>query len=83
MCFYCYSEDGQLQMILKSGRFQVEHIRKRRVYIFHVASENDWSIRYTRLSEYPFPVDYTYANNAVVQLGSGNDNKELEVSEHL
>ena len=80
---YCGSEDGQLQMMLKSGRFQVEHIHKRRVYVFHVEKENDWTIRYTRLSEYPFLVDHTYRNDGVVQLGNGNDNKEVEVSEQL
>ena len=70
-------------MMLKSGQFQVEHIRKRRVYVFHVERENDWTITYSRLSEYPFPVDHAYRNDVVVQLGKGNDNKELEVSEQL
>ena len=59
------------------------HIRKRSVYVFHVARESDWTIRYTRLSEYPIPVHYAYRNDAIVQLGNGKDNKELEVSEQL
>ena len=83
ICFLCYSENGQLQMIVESGRFQIEHIRKRRVYVFHVAGERDWCIRYTRLSEYPIPVIYAYRNDAVVELGNGKDNKEIEVSEQF
>ena len=70
-------------MILESGRLHVEHIRKQRLYVFRVAGENDWTIRYTRLSEYPISVDHAYKNDAVVQLGNGNDNNELEVSEQL
>ena len=70
-------------MILESGQLHVEHIRKRRMYVFHVPRKNDWTIRYTKLSEYPIPVDHRYRNDAVVQLGNGNDNNELEVSEQL
>ena len=75
----CYSENGELQMILKSGRLQVEHIRQRRIYIFHVGTKKDWCIRYTKLSEHPIPLNHTYGNDAVVDLGNGYDNKELEV----
>ena len=68
-------------MMLESGRLQVTHIRQRRVYIFPVGKETDWCIRFITLSEYPIPLDNAYKNGAVVQLGHGYDNKELEVSE--
>ena len=61
----------------------MEYICKRRIHVFRVAIESDWRIKYTRISEYPIPVDHAYRNDAVVQLGNGKDNKELEVSEQL
>ena len=70
-------------MILKCGGLQVDHISKRRIHVFRVARENDWRIKYTRISEYLIPVNYAYENDAVVQLGNGKDNKELEVSKQL
>ena len=67
-------------MILESGRYRVEYIRQRRVYGFHMKKEKDWCIRYSKLSEHPIPLNHAYRNDAMVQLGSGYDNKELEVS---
>ena len=67
-------------MILKSGQFQVDHIRQRRVYLFHVGREKDWCIRYTKLREHPILPNHAYRSDAVVQLGNGYDNKEVEVS---
>ena len=66
-------------MILESGPFQVEHVRKRSAFVFPVEGERDWCVRYTKLREHPTPPKH--GKDVVVQLGSGHDNKELEVSE--
>ena len=77
----CCSEHGELEMILKSGPMQVQMIRRREKFVFHVRGENDWLIKYTKIVEQPIPRDYHYQDGLVAMPDAGYDNAELDVSE--
>ena len=70
-------------MILKSGPMQVQMIRQREKFVFHVRDEKDWLIKFTKIVEQPVPREYSYQSGVVVMLDAGYDNAELDVSENI
>ena len=79
----CCSDDGKLEMILKSGPMEVQMIRRREKFVFHVEEENDWLIKFTKITEQPIPRDHDYQDKAMAKPRAGYDNAELDVSETI
>ena len=70
-------------MILKSGPMEVQMIRRREKFVFHVSEERDWQIKFTKVVEQPIPRGHCYQNGEMVMPDAGYDNAELDVSETI